>query len=59
MSAIKFDRGPGENPWLLHASTVEEVDQYLTSSTVRCEKALVDDLLDLRNRLASPSERAA
>lgn len=58
MSAIKLDRGPGENPWLLHASTVEEVDEHLTSSTVRREPALVNDLLDLRNRLCA-LDRAA
>lgn len=51
MSAIWLDRGPGQNPWLLHASTVQEVDEHLTSSTVRREEKLVDDLLDLRNKL--------
>jgi hypothetical protein len=51
MSAVRLDRGPGLTPWLLHASTVAEVDEHLTSSAVCREEELVDRLLDLRNQL--------
>lgn len=50
MSAIKIDRGPDQNPWLVHASTVAEVDAHLTDCTRRfellCDGVMNPDTLD-------------
>jgi hypothetical protein len=42
MSAIKIDRGPSATPWLLHATTIEEVDAHLQDIPRRLTQACAE-----------------